>query len=135
MLSDLFACPAGLFLALAFAQSIAELFSCRCNILAIARRCAYSLPACSKNNNKLTEMPKSTFSPPSSGVANGSHFGFVATSRAQVDAFYAKAVELGGQSEGAPGERARYGPQYYGAFVRNLDGHKIEAMFWDVTAG
>ena len=69
------------------------------------------------------------------GVANGSHFGFVATSRAQVDAFYAKAVELGGQSECAPGERARYGPQYYGAFVRDLDGHKIEAMFWDVTAG
>jgi predicted lactoylglutathione lyase len=27
-----------------------------------------------------------------------------------------------------------YGPQYYGAFVHDLDGHKIEAMFWDEAA-
>lgn len=65
-------------------------------------------------------------------VGNGSHFGFLAMSKAQVDAFYAKAVEMGGQGDGAPGPREHYGPQYYGAFVRDLDGHKIEAMFWDV---
>lgn len=68
-------------------------------------------------------------------VGNGSHFGFLAVSKAQVDAFYAKALELGGQSDGAPGPRDLYGPQYYGAFVRDLDGHKIEAMFWDEAAG
>jgi len=68
-------------------------------------------------------------------VGNGSHFGFLAVSKAQVDAFYAKALELGGQSDGAPGPRELYGPQYYGAFVRDLDGHKIEAMFWDEAAG
>ena len=28
-----------------------------------------------------------------------------------------------------------YGPQYYGAFVHDLDGHKIEATFWDEAAG
>ena len=53
----------------------------------------------------------------------------------QVEAFHAKALELGGQSDGAPGLRELYGPQYYGAFVRDLDGHKIEAMFWDESAG
>ncbi|EJL90963.1 putative lactoylglutathione lyase [Polaromonas sp. CF318] len=68
-------------------------------------------------------------------VGNGSHFGFLAVSRAQVDAFYAKALEMGGQGDGAPGPRDLYGPQYYGAFVRDLDGHKIEAMFWDEAAG
>ncbi len=68
-------------------------------------------------------------------AGNGTHFGFIALSREQVDAFYAKAIEMGARGEGAPGERAHYGPQYYGAFVRDLDGHKIEAMFWDVNAG
>ena len=68
-------------------------------------------------------------------VGNGSHFGFMATSRAQVDAFHGKALEMGGKSDGAPGLRELYGPQYYGAFVRDLDGHKIEAMFWDESAG
>jgi catechol 2,3-dioxygenase-like lactoylglutathione lyase family enzyme len=67
-------------------------------------------------------------------VGNGSHFGFLAVSKAQVDAFYAKALALGGQGDGAPGPRDLYGPQYYGAFVRDLDGHKIEAMFWDEAA-
>ena len=68
-------------------------------------------------------------------VANGSHFGVLATSRAQVDAFHAKALAMGGNSDGAPGTRELYGPQYYRAFVRNLSGHKIEAMFWDEAAG
>jgi catechol 2,3-dioxygenase-like lactoylglutathione lyase family enzyme len=67
-------------------------------------------------------------------VGNVSHFGFLATSREQVDAFHAKALQMGGQSDGAPGTRDLYGPQYDGAFVRDLDGHKIEAMFWDEAA-
>lgn len=60
-------------------------------------------------------------------AGNGAHFAFVAASREQVDAFYAKALELGGASDGPPGGRELYGPQYYGAFVRDLDGNKIEA--------
>ncbi len=68
-------------------------------------------------------------------VGNGTHFGFLALSRAQVDAFYAKALELGAVSDGAPGPRPMYGPEYYGCYVRDLDGHKIEAQFWDVSAG
>lgn len=68
-------------------------------------------------------------------VGNGSHFGFLAVSKAQVDAFYAKALEMGGQGDGAPGPRPLYGPQYYGCFVRDLDGHKIEAQFSDTSAG
>jgi catechol 2,3-dioxygenase-like lactoylglutathione lyase family enzyme len=67
-------------------------------------------------------------------VGNGSHFGFLATSRAQVEAFHAKALQMGGVCDGPPGLRPLYGPQYYGAFVRDLDGNKIEATFWDESA-
>jgi len=47
-----------------------------------------------------------------------------------VDAFYKKALELGGKDNGEPGPRAHYGQGYYGAFITDLDGNKIEAMHW-----
>src|SRR5690349_6945374 len=43
------------------------------------------------------------------------HIAFKAKSRAQVDAFHAKALELGAQDNGAPGLRLNYHPHYYGA--------------------
>ena len=61
-------------------------------------------------------------------VGNGTHFGFLAESRAQVDAFYAVAIAAGATGDGAPGPRPHYGVAYYGCFVRDLDGYKIEAM-------
>lgn len=67
----------------------------------------------------------------SAGVANGVHVAFLATSRAQVDAFHAAAVAQGAGEDGAPGPRPHYGEPYYGCFVRDPQGHKIEAMFWD----
>lgn len=66
-------------------------------------------------------------------VGNGSHFGFVATSKDMVHAFHAAALAMGGKDEGAPGPRADYGAPYYGCFIRDLDGHKIEATFWNET--
>ena len=59
--------------------------------------------------------------------ANGTHFAFVAPNRESVDAFYHAAIENGGTSDGEPSERPYYGPDYYGCFVFDLDGHKIEA--------
>jgi catechol 2,3-dioxygenase-like lactoylglutathione lyase family enzyme len=63
-------------------------------------------------------------------MGNGTHFGFLAASKEEVHAFHAKALALGGQDDGAPGPRPMYGPDYYGCFVRDLDGHKIEAQLW-----
>lgn len=63
-------------------------------------------------------------------TANGVHVAFFATSRAEVDAFYAAALAAGGKDDGAPGPRPHYGKEYYGCFVRDLDGHKIEAVAW-----
>ena len=65
------------------------------------------------------------------GVGNGTHFGFFARSREEVDAFYKAALAQGGTDDGAPGGREEYGDAYYGCFVRDLDGHKIEATYWD----
>ena len=64
-------------------------------------------------------------------IGNGTHFGFSATSKAQVDAFYDKAIILGATCNGKPGPRAEYGEPYYGCFVIDSEGHKIEASFWD----
>lgn len=64
-------------------------------------------------------------------VGNGAHVAFFATSKAQVQAFHAKALELGGRDDGPPGPRPDYGDPYYGCFIRDPDGHKIEATFWD----
>jgi len=56
------------------------------------------------------------------------HVAFKAESRAAVDAFYAAAIAAGGTDNGAPGLRPHYHPDYYGAFVFDLDGHNIEAV-------
>ncbi len=56
------------------------------------------------------------------------HVAFAAPDRATVDAFYAAALAAGGRDNGAPGIRAHYHPNYYGAFVLDPDGHNIEAV-------
>ena len=61
-------------------------------------------------------------------VGNGSHTCFTAEDRAMVDKFYAVALEHGGDGDGEPGLRPRYDANYYGAFVRDPDGNKIEAV-------
>ena len=65
-------------------------------------------------------------------VGNGTHIGFFAPDKASVDAFHRAALAAGATDEGAPGPRGAYGEPYYGCFVRDLDGHKIEAAYWDV---
>ncbi len=67
-------------------------------------------------------------------IGNGTHIGFIAPTQAAVHAFYEAAIAAGGTGEGAPGGREEYGEPYYGCFVRDLDGHKVEAAFWDETA-
>jgi catechol 2,3-dioxygenase-like lactoylglutathione lyase family enzyme len=68
-------------------------------------------------------------------VANGVHFAFLAPDEAAVHAFHAAALAAGGTDEGAPGPRPDYGPDYYAAFVRDPDGHKIEAMVFTGPSG
>jgi catechol 2,3-dioxygenase-like lactoylglutathione lyase family enzyme len=56
------------------------------------------------------------------------HVAFVADNRGAVDAFFEAALAAGGADNGAPGVRAHYHPDYYGAFVLDPEGHNIEAV-------
>jgi catechol 2,3-dioxygenase-like lactoylglutathione lyase family enzyme len=63
------------------------------------------------------------------GEPQGSiHVALAASGRAQVREFYAAAIAAGGTDNGQPGVRPRYHEHYYGAFVRDPDGHNIEAV-------
>jgi catechol 2,3-dioxygenase-like lactoylglutathione lyase family enzyme len=64
---------------------------------------------------------------PDAQPANG-HVCFRAPSRAAVDAFHAAALGAGGSDNGAPGLRPQYHATYYAAFVRDPDGHRLEAV-------
>ena len=59
---------------------------------------------------------------------NGAHFALIAESRSTVRAFHAAAMAHGGREDGAPGLRPEYIPTYYGTFVLDPDGNKIEAV-------
>jgi catechol 2,3-dioxygenase-like lactoylglutathione lyase family enzyme len=63
--------------------------------------------------------------------ANKLHVAFRAKGRSDVRAFYTAAMAAGGTDNGAPGIREVYHPSYYGAFVRDPDGHNIEAVCHD----
>ena len=58
----------------------------------------------------------------------GAHVAFAAADRITVDRFHAAALVAGGRDNGAPGLRPHYHPDYYGAFIRDPDGHNIEAV-------
>jgi len=62
------------------------------------------------------------------GLNRAMHIAIVAKDRAMVDAFYRAAIAAGAHDNGAPGIRAHYHPNYYGAFVLDPDGHNIEAV-------
>ncbi len=56
------------------------------------------------------------------------HLAFVAKSRAQVDEFYRAALAAGAKDNGPPGIRPHYHPNYYGAFVIDINGVNLEAV-------
>lgn len=62
------------------------------------------------------------------GLGGVLHVAVAADDRAMVDAFYRAALAAGGGDNGAPGLRPHYHPSYYGAFVRDPDGHNVEAV-------
>ena len=62
-------------------------------------------------------------------AGNGNMTAIVMDSRDKVDAFYNKAIELGGSDEGPPGLRGEEGPQaFYGAYFRDPEGNKFCAF-------
>ncbi len=58
----------------------------------------------------------------------GVHICLRTRSEENVRAFYNAAIALGGRDDGAPGPRQAAMTMYFGAFIRDLDGNKIEAV-------
>jgi catechol 2,3-dioxygenase-like lactoylglutathione lyase family enzyme len=58
----------------------------------------------------------------------GTHICLRAPSQEAVRAFHAAALAQGGRNDGEPGPRQAAMTTYYGAFIRDPDGNKIEAV-------
>lgn len=56
---------------------------------------------------------------------NGNMLGLMLDSRGKVDAAHARALELGGSDEGAPGIRGDESMGFYGAYFRDPEGNKL----------
>ena len=64
-----------------------------------------------------------------SPVTTASHVAFDAADRAQVDAFFEAALASGATLRGEPGVWTQYSNRYYAAFVNDLHGNNVEAVF------
>jgi predicted lactoylglutathione lyase len=61
-------------------------------------------------------------------AGNGSMVALRAKNWLQVGAFHAAALANGGTSEGNPGLRLQYNPDFYAAYVRDPDGNKLAVV-------
>lgn len=66
--------------------------------------------------------------PPDGVETREIHVAFLAPDRAAVDAVYAAALARGAEILHAPRVWPEYHPGYYGVFLRDPDGHNVEAV-------
>jgi catechol 2,3-dioxygenase-like lactoylglutathione lyase family enzyme len=57
------------------------------------------------------------------------HVAFAAASQQAVDAFWQRGLDAGYESDGEPGPRPQYTPDYYGAFLLDPDGNSVESVY------
>jgi catechol 2,3-dioxygenase-like lactoylglutathione lyase family enzyme len=73
-------------------------------------------------------VPTFWLSPATGAETRELHLAFRAPDRDAVDAVHAAAVAVGTQVLHAPREWPEYHPGYYGAFLRDPDGHNVEVV-------
>jgi catechol 2,3-dioxygenase-like lactoylglutathione lyase family enzyme len=88
-------------------------------------------------DDTYTEWDDISLAPAESGVpvTSGLHVGFVAPTRAEVDAFWRVGTEAGYRDDGAPGWRPQYREDYYGSFLLDPDGNSVEAVHHGAMRG
>jgi catechol 2,3-dioxygenase-like lactoylglutathione lyase family enzyme len=64
-----------------------------------------------------------------SPVTTAAHVAFDAADREEVDAFYSAGLAAGATARGEPGVWIQYSDRYYGAFLNDLHGNNVEAVF------
>jgi catechol 2,3-dioxygenase-like lactoylglutathione lyase family enzyme len=62
-------------------------------------------------------------------ATTGAHVAFTAPDAAAVDRWHRAALDHGATDNGPPGRRPEYSGDYYAAFVLDLDGNNVEAVF------
>ena len=82
-----------------------------------------SISATDEVRTTVQRLAQQAFNLPSAG----SHLCFRAPDRTAVRAFHSAALAAGGRDDGGPGLRP-YHAHYYGAFILDPDGHRIEAV-------
>jgi catechol 2,3-dioxygenase-like lactoylglutathione lyase family enzyme len=73
-------------------------------------------------------VPDFWLAPTTGGETRELHVAFRAPGRGEVDAVHEAAVAAGAEVLHAPREWPEYHPGYYGVFLRDLDGHNVEAV-------
>lgn len=74
-------------------------------------------------------VPHFWLSPAAGPEGRELHLAFNAADRDTVDAVHKEAVAAGVEVLHAPREWPEYHPGYYAVFLRDLDGHNVEAVF------
>ena len=59
----------------------------------------------------------------------GFHLAFSAPSRESIDMWHKRGIKMGAKDEDAPKIGTDFGPNYYAAYLTDLDGWQIEAVF------
>jgi len=73
-------------------------------------------------------QPTFWLGPPNGPETRELHVGFRAPDRAAIDAVHEAAVKAGAEILHEPREWPEYHVGYYGVFLRDLDGHNVEAV-------
>src|SRR5919204_2218680 len=66
-------------------------------------------------------------------ATHGAHIAFAARSHEEIDTWWQELTGAGYQDDGAPGPRPIYTPDYYGAFIRDLEDNSLEAVRHEFT--
>ena len=74
-------------------------------------------------------VPSFWLSPPTGEETREAHVAFRAPDRAAVDAVHEAALAAGTEVLNAPREWPEYHPGYYAVFLRDPDGHNVEAVY------
>jgi predicted lactoylglutathione lyase len=82
--------------------------------------------AWSSNSESTAIAVTRPFDQQAATVGNGVMVAIAASTPEKVNELHAKAVELGGTDEGAPGPR---GENFYAGYFRDLDGNKLSAIY------
>ena len=99
----------------------------RCTALVVGLAACLALAACGSSSSSGTNTPAAG-SGSTTAASTTLHIAFGAADRGVVDEFHRAAASIGAEILHQPRVFPEYHPNYYGCFIRDLDGHNVEAV-------